>query len=359
MNTSSSNGLAAAAWESSTRYATSLWIALRPSRSYAASTRLTGGSWTASSASARMTARLDHPSIVPVYNVGQVDGSPYVVSKLIEGSSLSALMAKAGPIPPRRAARIIGDIAEALHFAHEHAVVHRDVKPSNIMIDPDGNALLTDFGLARSLATDDEASFTMEGAVIGTPSYMSPEQAEGRLDAVGRASDVYSLGATLFALLVGRSPFAGKSAMETIQMVRDVEPQPPRRIDPAIPRDLEAICLKAMSKRIIDRYPSARAMADDLRCFLDGRPIAVRTPGPVERMSRWIRRRPSRFAAILATFAIFALLAVQQIELQKARSRPGTDGLRAPSRRQPIVRGRTANRGQTRRNAHARPLFSP
>ena len=135
--------------------------------------------------SARITARLDHPSIVPIYNVGQFEGMPYVVSKLIEGTNLAAVIAESGAVPARRAARIVGEVAEALHFAHEHGVIHRDVKPSNIMIDPDGHAILTDFGLARSLAADDEASVTFEGQILGTPSYMSPEQAQGQLDAIG------------------------------------------------------------------------------------------------------------------------------------------------------------------------------
>ena len=149
---------------------------------------------------ARLWARLNHPSIVPIYNVGQVDGMPYVVSEFIEGVDLSALVAPSGGLPAPDAARIIAEVADALHFAHEHGVIHRDVKPSNIMVDPDGHAVLMDFGLARSLAGDDEASLTLEGQIIGTPAYMSPEQADGRLDTMGPASDIYSLGATLYTL---------------------------------------------------------------------------------------------------------------------------------------------------------------
>jgi tRNA A-37 threonylcarbamoyl transferase component Bud32 len=278
---------------------------------------------------ARVTARLRHPSIVPIFQVGQVDGTPYVVSQFIEGRDLSAIAGRSGRLPAREAAGIAAQVAEALHFAHEHDVIHRDVKPSNIMIQPDSHALLTDFGLARPVATCDEASVTMEGLIVGTPSYMSPEQAEGRQGAMGPASDVYSLGATLYTILAGRPPFQGRSPMETMRLVCEVEPEAPSRLEQTVPRDLDAICLKALSKGPAARYGSARAMADDLHRFLEGRPIVARTPGAAERLARWVMRHPARIAAIVLAVVALALFANQQFELQKARSRVAAEDRRA------------------------------
>ncbi len=273
--------------------------------------------------SARITAGLSHPSIVPIYNVGQVDGRLFIVSQYIEGNELSALMRQAGRVPPGDAARIVGEVAEALHCAHEQGVIHRDVKPSNIMVDSGGHALLTDFGLARSLVQDDEVSFTIEGDVVGTPAYMSPEQIEGRLDAVGPAADVYSLGATLYTILAGRPPFAGKSAMETLHLTLVAEPPPLRRLDRLIPRDLEVICLKAMAKDPARRYATARAMAEDLQRFLDGRPIFARPPAMMKRLALWLRRRGAWLAPIVLACAGLALVANRQFELQDARRHLG------------------------------------
>jgi RNA polymerase sigma factor (sigma-70 family) len=259
---------------------------------------------------ARLTSRLRHPSIVPIYHVSQVDGMPYVVRPFIEGEDLSAYLKKAGGLTARDAAGIVAKVADGLDFAHRHGVVHRDVKPSNILIDSDSRPVLTDFGLARSFADEGEASLTYEGTLIGTPAYMSPEQADGRLAALGPASDIYSLGATLHALLTGRPPFQG-SPLQIVHQLREDEPVPPRRLVATIPPDLEAICLKALSKRPADRYSTAREMAEDLRRFLDDRPILGRRPGAPERLARWARRRPAWFAVILtASLAVVLLLAV-------------------------------------------------
>jgi serine/threonine protein kinase len=278
---------------------------------------------------ARLWARLEHPGIVPIYHVGQLDGMPYVVSKFLEGPNLSAFVSHNGDIGARDSARIIAEVADALQFAHEHGVVHRDVKPSNIMMEDDGHPILVDFGLARSLTTSDEASVTMEGQIVGTPAYMSPEQVDGRLDAIGPPSDVYSLGATLYTLLAGRPPFQGGSVMETLRMVRETEPEPFRRLNRTVPRDLEAICLKALSGRPSERYTSARAMSEDLRRFLDGHPVLARRPRAPERLARWLRRRPAWLAVLFLTFASFMLIASQQSRLlQEGRHRLDAEGRR-------------------------------
>ena len=260
---------------------------------------------------------------MPIYNVGQVDGRLFIVSQYIEGNELSAVMRQAGRIPPGDAARIVGQIAEALQCAHEQGVIHRDVKPSNIMVDSGGHALLTDFGLARSLVQDDEASFTFDGDIIGTPAYMSPEQIQGRLDAIGPASDVYSLGATLYTILAGRAPFTGRSAVEVLRLSLDAEPTPLRRLDPTVPRDLEAICLKAMKKRPADRYTSALEMAEDLKRFLASRPTVARAPGTLERLALRLRQRGAWLAPIVLACAALALVANRQFELRDARRHLG------------------------------------
>jgi serine/threonine protein kinase len=271
---------------------------------------------------ARLWARLDHPAIVPIYHVGQLNGMPYVVSKFIEGPNLSVLLSHSDGIPAHEAARIIAEVADALHFAHEHRVIHRDVKPSNIMMGDDRHPILTDFGLARSLSAGDEASVTFEGQIVGTPAYMSPEQVDGRLDAIGPASDIYSLGATLYSLLAGRPPFRGGSVMETLRQVRETEPEPLRRLNPTVPRDLEAICLKALGKHPTERYTSAQAMSEDLRRFLAACPVLARRPGKPERLARWLRRHPAWLAVLFLSLASFMLVAYQQSRLlQEGRRR--------------------------------------
>jgi serine/threonine protein kinase len=275
---------------------------------------------------ARLWARLNHPSIVAIYHVDQFDGMPYIVSEFIEGVDLSTLV-RSGGLSVRDAAGLIAEVADALEFAHGQGILHRDVKPSNIMIEPDGHTVLVDFGLACSLSADDEASITVVGNIIGTPTYMSPEQVEGRHDLLEPATDVYSLGATLYTLLAGRPPFQGRSILETLRQIPEVEPEPPRQLNPTVPRDLEAICLKALRKRPADRYATAHAMAEDLRRFLDGRPILARPPGTPERLVRWLRQRSAWFAVFLVALASLALISHQQFELQKARRRLVPEGL--------------------------------
>jgi hypothetical protein len=270
--------------------------------------------------SARLWARLVHPSIVPIYHVGQFDGMPYVVSQLIEGQTLASVVNSGNRMAVRDAAKLVSVVADAAHFAHERGVIHRDIKPSNIIMGPDNAPILIDFGLACARGRDDEADVTFSGQVLGTPVYMSPEQASGRQSMIGPASDVYSLGATLYTLLVGRPPHLGESVGETMRLLLDVEPIPPRRLAPTVPRDLETICLKALSKNRNSRYATARALADDLRSFLDGRPIQARTPGPLERSVRWLGRHPAWACVISAAVAVTSLIVYQQAELERART---------------------------------------
>jgi hypothetical protein len=270
---------------------------------------------------ARLWARLKHPSIVPIYNVGQFDGVPYVVSEFIEGVDLSALVSPSGALPVRDAARITAEVADALSFAHASGVIHRDVKPSNIMIKLDGHAVLVDFGLARSIADDREASLSFVGTIVGTPCFMSPEQALGQIGEMGPATDIYSLGASLYTVLVGRPPLRGQNVIETLQQIPVLEPVPPSRLEPRVPRDLETICLKALAKCPANRYSSASAMADDLRRFLDGTPIQARAERAPARWVRWLRRRPARLGMILMAVASLLLVAYQQFELMESGRR--------------------------------------
>ena len=202
---------------------------------------------------------------------------------------------------PRAAARLAAEAAEAVAHAHARGILHRDLKPANILVDDQGRPHVTDFGLAKKVEADVE--LTQSGAILGTPAYMSPEQASGRRGAVTTASDVYGLGAVLYSLLTGRAPFGGDSVVETIDAVRNRPPEPPRQLNAALPRDLETICLRCLEKDPRRRYPTAQALADDLRAWLDSRPIAARRVGPAERAWLWCRRRPA-VAALSAAVAL-------------------------------------------------------
>jgi tetratricopeptide (TPR) repeat protein len=238
---------------------------------------------------AQAAAILDHPNIVPVYEVGEFEGQHYFSMGYVDGQSLTARLTD-GPMPPKEAAELVAEVARAVEYAHRHGVIHRDIKPSNIIIDSTGRPRITDFGLAKRV--DSRSELTATGQVLGTPSYMAPEQAAGQIDVVGPAADVYALGALLYTSLTGRPPFQAATSLETLQQVLDREPLALRQINPAVPRDLETIVLMCLEKSIPRRYASAEAFADDLRRYLEGRPILARPVGRLGHAWRWCRRQP-------------------------------------------------------------------
>ena len=248
---------------------------------------------------AQLTAQLDHDSLVTVFEVGQVEGRPFYSMKYVEGRSLYDIL-RDGPLENRRVARYLESAARGVEEAHRHGILHRDLKPHNILIDAKTErALVADFGLAK-LATFD-GGLTAEGDVFGTPAYMSPEQAVDS-SRVTTLSDVYSLGATLYHALTGRPPFQAANHLETRAQVIDREPVPPRAFNSAVDRDLETICLKAISKEPARRYATAGTLADDLGRWLRGEPITARSVRRLERGWRWCRRNPlvSTLAAAVA-----------------------------------------------------------
>jgi serine/threonine protein kinase/tetratricopeptide (TPR) repeat protein len=245
---------------------------------------------------AEAAARLEHPGIVPIHEVDERDGWCYFSMKFVEGGQLDEVI-KCTPMSIRQAAELISKVASTVHYAHEHGILHRDIKPGNILLDAKREPLLTDFGLAR--LTESESTVTRTKEVMGTPSYMAPEQAMGNNAAVSSATDVYGLGAVLYQLLTGHPPFAGGTTYETIKLVLDTEPRQPRVLNPKVDRDLSTICLKCLEKDPNRRYSSALALAEDLERWLKHEPIQARHTGIFTRGKKWVRRNPT--SALLAT----------------------------------------------------------
>ncbi|MEI6232377.1 MAG: serine/threonine-protein kinase [Planctomycetota bacterium] len=235
---------------------------------------------------AEAAGSLDHPNILPVFDVGQEKQWHYYSMRLIEGGSLESRCGTAMPV--HEAAEIIATVSRAVHHAHLHGILHRDLKPANILVDFNGEPFVTDFGLAKQIGKHSDA--TRSGVIMGTPRYMSPEQAAGQSKRLTLASDIYSLGAILYELLTGRAPFDGDSALELLKRVVEQEPMRPRRVNPAISRDLEAICLKCLEKTPSRRYASAEKLADDLERFLRGEPIAAASTNVLKRIARVLER---------------------------------------------------------------------
>ena len=252
---------------------------------------------------AEAAASLDHPSIVPIYEVGEREGACYFSMKFVEGGQLDEV-ARRAPISIRQAAELIAKVARTVHYAHEHGILHRDIKPGNILLDAKGEPLLTDFGLARLVEA--ESTITRTREALGTPSYMAPEQAAGEQRKLSNATDVYGLGAVLYQLLTDHPPFAGGTTYETIKLLLDTEPRQPRLLNPKIDRDLSTICLKCLEKDPQRRYPSALALAEDLERWLKHEPIRARRTGVFTHARKWVRRNPS-IAAMTATLLALAV----------------------------------------------------
>src|SRR2546423_1105649 len=272
---------------------------------------------------AEAAASLNHPCIVPIYEVGERDGACYFSMGLVDGGQLDAVATRE-PIPLRHAAELIAKLARAVHYAHEHGILHRDIKPGNILLDAKGEPHLTDFGLARLVETESTVTRTME--VLGTPSYMAPEQAVGDNTAITSATDVYGLGAVLYQLLTGHPPFAGGTTFETVRLVLDTEPRQPRLWNPKIDRDLATICLKCLEKDPQRRYSSALALAEDLDRWAKNEPIQARRTGVFTRGRKWVRRNPT--TAVMAAF-LLTLGAAVGVMIWKSElvSRPATTGV--------------------------------
>lgn len=252
---------------------------------------------------AEAAAKLRHPNIVGIHDIGECEGQHYFSMDYIEGKSLADLL-KDQALAPKHAAQLLQTIASAMHYAHTEGVVHRDLKPSNVLLDAAGAPLITDFGLAKQVqGGGGQSQMTMAGTVVGTPSYMPPEQAAGRIEQVNIRSDVYSLGAILYELLSGRPPFRGAGVMETLKQVLENEPVALRVLSPAIPRDLETICHKCLQKEPEKRYATAKELADELGRFLRGEPILAQPISPLARGWRWCKRNP-----VVATTSAAALL---------------------------------------------------
>jgi len=251
---------------------------------------------------AALAAKLEHPNVVPIYDVGEQDGFLYFTMRLVEGGTLGDHL-ESFRADPTAAAGLIETLARAVEYANEQGFIHCDLKPANVLIDRDGAPRVTDFGLAREAYR--QSDLTASGAVLGTPSYMAPEQATGDRQAIGPATDVHGLGAILYEVLADRPPFRMNTTMETVMQAIYCDPLPPSRRRPDVPRELEYICLKCLEKAPADRYPTAEALADELARFIQGDPIDA--SGPIQKLKRWVRREPE-IVARLAGLGLVSLL---------------------------------------------------
>jgi serine/threonine protein kinase/tetratricopeptide (TPR) repeat protein len=272
---------------------------------------------------AEAAASLDHPCIVPIYEIGERDGSCYFSMKLVEGGPIDEVVRRE-PMPTRRAAELIAKLARTVYYAHERGILHRDIKPGNILLDAKGEPHLTDFGLARLVETESTVTHTME--VLGTPSYMAPEQARGDNRQLTSATDVYGLGAVFYQLLSGQPPFAGGTTYETVRLVLETEPQQPRLLNPKVDRDLATICLKCLEKDPQRRYSSALVLAEDVERWLKDEPIKAQRTGVLIRAKKWVQRKPA-IAAVIALSLTLAAALGWNVWKSELINRPPTTGI--------------------------------
>jgi serine/threonine protein kinase len=272
---------------------------------------------------AEAVASLEHPGIVPIHEVGERDGQCYFSMKFIEGGQLDEVVTRE-PMPIRDAVELIAKLARTVHYAHEHGILHRDIKPGNILLDKNGEPHLTDFGLARLVEAESTVTGTKE--VLGTPSYMAPEQAAGETAKPGKATDVYGLGAVLYQLLTGQPPFAGGTTYETIKLLLETEPRQPRLVNPKVDRDLSTICLKCLEKDSQRRYPAAAGLAEDLERWLKHEPILARHTGIFTRGRKWVRRNVAIAALITLSVALAISMAFNILKRELLRP-PVTSGV--------------------------------
>jgi len=274
---------------------------------------------------AEAVARLSHPNVVQVYDMGEWEGRPYFTMELVEGQALAHVLSRS-PWPVDKAVSLMITLARAVEAAHGAKIVHRDLKPGNILLAADGTPKISDFGLARRV--DEDTNFTISGTKVGTPQYMAPEQALGRIDEIGPATDIYSLGAILYELLTGRPPFCGESTAETQRQLVFLDPVPPSRLNPRVPADLDTICLTCLHKQPGGRYPSAAALAEDLTHFSRDEAISARRPGAIERWARRIRRHPTATVATIAAVLLVTMLVLASVRsaMQRAALARAVDG---------------------------------
>ena len=270
---------------------------------------------------AEAAAKLDHPGIVPIFEIGEHEGLHYFSMGYIEGTSLAKRVTD-GPLPPQEAAALTEKIAEAIAYAHQRGVIHRDLKPGNVLLDRSGEPKVTDFGLAKKV--QDDSGLTASGQILGTPSYMPPEQAAGKVSQTKEPADIYALGAILYALLTGRPPFQSDNPLDTLLQVINREPVSPRQLNPKVPQDLETVCLKCLEKDQHRRYESASALAEELQRFLNGEPVLARPVSAAERLWRWCRRKPALAAAgglaLVSTIAAIIILSVSVVFVSNSRN---------------------------------------
>jgi eukaryotic-like serine/threonine-protein kinase len=272
---------------------------------------------------AEAVARLRHPNIVEIYDIGLANGMPYFALEYLSGGSLKQLFQQ-GPLPPQLSAELLATLAQAIHTAHLAGIVHRDLNPTNVLLAEDGTVKITDFGVAKRREAPTQ---TKVGHIIGTPAYMAPEQAKGESESVGPVSDVYALGAILYEALTGQPPFQGKTVMQILRKVQNDDPVPPRQLAARVPADLETVCLKALRKEPKERYATAQEFADELDRFLHDEPVRARPLSRLEKIGRWCRRNPALGGLLAASTGLMLMAALaivlvfDQVQLRQEHDR--------------------------------------